>query len=225
MFTAALPYAWGTITGDVGDQSGSVYRSGMADIKTRLSFKLRGVPAMGAREFAKTSHRNFIVATSLSMTWPTGQYGSTKLINLGTNRWSFKPEIGISYPVKRVDLDLYAGATFFTENSSFYTGQAVKTQDVLTSLQGHVSYTVRPRLWVAMDSTWYGGGATHTNGGPAVGRQGNSRLGGTVSVPLWKGQSLKVSYSSGVSGDVGAKFNTLGVGWQYVWLDRRWWKK
>ena len=33
-----------------------------------------------------------------ALTWiiPAGQYDRTKLVNLGANRWSFKPEAGIS---------------------------------------------------------------------------------------------------------------------------------
>jgi hypothetical protein len=155
------------------------------------------------------------------MTAPSGQYGNTKLINLGTNRWSFKPEIGVSYPVKKLYLDFYAGVWLFTENRSFYTGQSIRTQQPLSTLQAHVSYSLRPRLWVAFDSTWYGGGASTVDGGAPSARQGNSRLGGTVSLPLVKGQSLKINYSSGVTGNIGANFNTIGVAWQYVWIDRR----
>lgn len=221
MFTAALPYAWGTGTGEVGNGQASVYRSGLVDVKTRLSVNLKGVPAMSAQEFAKKPHSNLILAASLSMTSPSGQYGNTKLVNLGTNRWSFKPEIGVSYAVKKLDLDFYAGAWFFTENRSYYMGQSIRTQEPLTTLQGHVSYTVRPRLWVAFDATWYGGGAVTVDQGTPSERQGNSRLGGTVSLPLRKGQSVKAAYSSGVSGNIGANFNTLSVGWQYVWIDRR----
>jgi hypothetical protein len=221
MFTAALPYAWGNGTGDVGNDQASVYRSGLVDAKTRISLNLKGVPAMTPREFATRPHRSLIIATSLSMTSPSGQYGNTKLINLGTNRWSFKPEIGMSYQVKKLYLDFYAGTWFFTENRSFYTGQSTRSQDPLVSLQAHVSYTVQPRLWVAFDSTWYGGGAVSVDGGAPMAREGNSRLGGTVSLPLQKGQSLKVSYSSGVTGNIGANFSSLSVGWQFVWIDHR----
>ncbi|HEX4576162.1 MAG TPA: transporter [Edaphobacter sp.] len=221
LFTAALPYAWGNASGDVGNGEQSLYRSGLTDVKTRLSVNLMGVPAMSAREFATRSHRNLIVAASVSMTSPSGQYSNMKLINLGTNRWSFKPEIGVSYPVKKVDLDLYAGAWFFTENRSFYTGQSTRAQAPLTTIQAHVSYTVRQRLWVAFDATWYGGGAVTLNGGAPAEREGNSRLGGTVSLPLKKGQSMKIAYSSGVTGNIGSDFSTVVVGWQYAWFDRR----
>ncbi len=222
IFTAVLPYAWGTGTGDVGNNLNSVYRSGLADIKTRLSVNLRGVPAMSVKEFARMPPHGFIVATSLTISAPSGQYGNTKLVNLGTNRWSFKPEIGVSFPVKKKwDLDVYGAAQFFTTNGSFYPGSSTRSQEPLASIQGHVSYTLRQRLWVAFDATWYGGGSTITDGGAPSERQANSRVGGTMSMPLKKGQSLKITYSSGVSGRIGSKFNTLGVGWQYVWFDKR----
>ena len=221
MFTAVLPYAWGTGTGEVGNGQQSVHRSGLADVKARFSLNLLGIPAMTPREFAKRPHSKWIVATSLAMTAPAGQYANTKLINLGTNRWSFKPEIGVSYAVKKLDLDFYAGAWFFTENRSFYTGESVKTQAPLTTFQAHLSYTVRRGLWAAFDSTWYGGGAVTVNGGTPTDREGNSRLGATVSLPIGKWQSVKIAYSSGVSGRIGANFNTVSAGWQYVFLDRR----
>ena len=221
LLTAGLPYAWGNLSGDVGNNEDHIYRSGLADVKGRFSVNLRGSPAMTPAEFAKRTHRSFIIGTSLSFTAPAGQYSGQKLINLGTNRWSFKPELGVSYPWRKFDLDLYGGAWFFTDNGNFYPGLMNRSQAPLTAVQAHVSYTVRRGLWVAVDSTWYGGGETTVNGGPPTDRQSNSRLGATVSLPLGKMQSLKVAYSSGVSGNIGSKFNTVSVGWQHIWFDRR----
>jgi hypothetical protein len=215
-----LPYAWGDVSGDLGEQRGTVHRSGMGDIKTRVSVNLRGSPALTVEEFARRKHHNFIIGTSLIVDSPSGQYDNSKLINLGTNRWAFKPEVGLSWPVKKLDLDLYGAVWFYTANASFYPGQADRTQSPLAAVQAHVSYTVRRGLWAAIDGTWYGGGATRVNGGTPTQRQGNSRLGGTVSVPLTKQQSLKFTYSTGVSGTIGAKFTTISGGWQYVWFGR-----
>ena len=220
LFTALVPYAWGNVTGSVGEQSGSVHRSGTADIKSKISLNLRGNPAQTPREFLQRDHRSFIIGTSLTVTSPSGQYGNTKLINLGTNRWSFKPELGLSWPVKKFDFDLYTGVWLYTANASFYPGTANRTQSPLTAIQGHASYTVRRGLWAAFDATWYGGGSTRANGGPPTERQGNTRIGATLSIPLAKQQSLKIAYSSGVSGTIGSKFNTLSVGWQYAWFNR-----
>jgi hypothetical protein len=218
--TVALPYAWGDVSGNVGDQRGSVHRSGLSDIRTRLSVNLRGNPAQTVEEFARRKHRDFIIGTSLSVIAPAGQYDNTKLINIGANRWAFKPEVGVSWPVKKLDLDLYGSVWLYTTNGSFYPGQTVRTQSPLAALQAHVSYTVRRGLWVAIDSTWYGGGSTRSNGGSPTEKHQNTRLGGTLSLPLAKQQSLKIAYSSGVSGTIGAKFTTISAAWQYVWFDR-----
>jgi Putative MetA-pathway of phenol degradation len=220
LITASLPYAWGRVSGQVGEQSGSITRSGIANTKLRFSVNLHGVPAMDPRQFAATPHRDIIVAVSLTVDAPSGQYDKTKLINLGTNRWAFKPELGLSCPFRKFYFDLYASASLFTENANFYPGNSTRTQDTLSAIQAHVSYAIRPRLWAAFDATWYGGGAVRLNGGLPSQRQSNSRLGATVSLPLAKQQSLKVSYSSGVSARVGANFRTLAVSWQYVWFEK-----
>src|SRR5262249_15647921 len=144
--------------------------------------------------------------------------GSTKLINIGANRWAFKPEIGFSYPVKRLDLDLYGGAWFFTDNNSYYPVTVSRTQEPLSALQAHVSYTNRRGLWAAFDSTWFGGGGGVVKGGPATERQSNTRLGVTVSMPLPDRQSIKFAYSSGVNGTIGSSFNTFSISWQKMWL-------
>jgi hypothetical protein len=220
LITASLPYAWGRVSGQVGEQTGSITRSGLANTRLRLSVNLHGVPAMNPRQFAEMPHRDIIVAASLTVDAPSGQYDKTKLINLGTNRWAFKPELGLSYPFRKFYFDLYASASLFTENAHFYPGNSTRTQDTLSAIQAHVSYAIRPRLWAAFNATWYGGGAVRLNGGLPSERQSNSRLGATVSFPLAKQQSLKVSYSSGVSARVGSNFRTLAVRWQYVWFEK-----
>jgi hypothetical protein len=172
---------------------------------------------MSVNEFARR-RREYILALSVTAQAPSGQYGDTKLVNIGTNRWSVKPEIGFSYPAGKLDLDLYAGAWFFTDNPSFYPGASSHTQQPLTTLQVHVSYTIRRGLWAAFDSTWYRGGEVSTNNGPFNSRENNIRLGGTLSAPLPAQQSIKLAYSSGVAGTVGADFNTWTIGWQKTFL-------
>jgi hypothetical protein len=220
LVTAALPYIWGTVSGQVFEQQKTVTRSGTADLRLKFAFNLHGSPALTPQEYAKRRKRGLIVGTSLMVTAPSGQYDKTKLINLGTNRWAFKPELGLSYPWRKWYFDLYSGAWFFTKNSSFFPGDALRRQNPLATFQGHVSYTVRPRLWFAFDSTWYGGGASRINDGPPTGRLSNSRLGATLSIPIGKRQSLKIGYSRGATARSGANFSSLGVAWQFLWFDR-----
>jgi hypothetical protein len=221
LITAGLPYVWGDLEGNVAEQRERITRSGLADLRLRFSVNLHGNPARTPQEFAQARRRGIIVGTSLTVQAPAGQYDPAKLINLGTNRWSFKPELGISYPWKKFDLDLYAGAWFFTQTSHFFPGESVRTQDPITTLQGHVSYTIRRQMWFAVDGTWYQGGAGYVNGGPPSTAQSNTRFGATLSLPLSKRQSLKVAYSAGATARTGSNFDTLGVAWQFLWFGLR----
>ena len=221
LVTAGLPYVWGDVEGKVAEQQQRITRSGLADLRLKLSVNLHGNPALTPQEFAKVPRRAFLFGTSLTVQAPTGQYDSAKLINLGSNRWSFKPEVGISYPWKKLYLDLYAGAWFFTENSRFYPGDSLRTQDAITTIQGHVSYNIRRQMWFAVDATWYQGGAGYVNGGPPSGRQNNTRFGATLSLPLSKRQSLKVAYSAGATARTGSNFDTIGIAWQFRWFGLR----
>jgi len=220
LVTIGLPYVWGNISGDVFEQQRSIGRSGLADLRTKFSINLRGNPARSQAEFARGRKRSFIVGTSVTVSGPTGQYDPNKLINIGTNRWGFRPEIGISYPVKkRLDLDLYFGAWLFTRNPDYFPGSSLRKQDAVTSLQGHVSYTFRPRLWIAADVTWYRGGAVTIDHGTPTGEQNNSRAGVTFSMPFSTKQSLKVAYNAGTTARIGSDFQTLTLAWQYSWFD------
>ena len=212
-------YVWAEATGRVGEDAREVSRSGLADPRFKLSVNLLGGRALTPQEFARAGERKTIVGVSLTVIPPLGKYESSKLINLGSNRWSFKPEVGVSRLIRRKwTLDGYAGVWMFTENGEFYPGSAVRTQQPVLTLQAHVSYTFKPRLWVAVDGTWYSGGTTSVDGIEKADLQRNSRLGLTTSLPLTRQQSLKIAGSTGATTRIGADFQTIGVAWQLSWL-------
>lgn len=53
------------------------------------------------------------VGASLQVGAPLGQYDPDRLVNLGTNRWSFRPEFGVS---KRL------GSVWLALNGNYYAG-------------------------------------------------------------------------------------------------------
>jgi hypothetical protein len=217
--SAVLPVAWGEASGRVGEEARSVTRAGLADTRYKLSMNLLGNDAMAMREFAKTPRRP-IVGASMTIAAPTGEYDRAKLINLSNHRWAFKPEVGIAVPRGAWDVDAYVGIWLFTPNDQFYPGELRRTQDPVVASQVHVSYTFKPRLWLAVDGTWYAGGGASVDGGTPTGKVNNARLGATLSLPAGRQQSLKISYSSGVTVRSGTNFRTLAVGWQWLWLRR-----
>jgi hypothetical protein len=217
--TVALPYVWGTVEGKVAEQAGSITRSGLGDARMKLSVNLLGTPALTPAEFVKAPRRTNI-GTSLTVAAPAGQYYGDKLINLGTNRWAFKPEVGLSHPMGRWFLDFSAGVWLFTSNDQFFRGDSTRSQDRLVALQAHASYNLSRRGWAAVDATWYEGAAVRVDGGPPASRQNNARLGATLSLPAGARQSLKIAFSTGASTRTGADFTTAAVAWQYLWFDR-----
>jgi outer membrane putative beta-barrel porin/alpha-amylase len=219
LIVAALPYALAEVSGRVGETSGSVSRSGLADPRIRFSVNLVGGRAMELQEFAR-SKRSTIVGVSLAVAPPFGQYDRNKLVNLGANRWSFKPEAGISHSIgEKWTIDGYAGVLLFTENDEYYPGSSVRTQDPIFAFQGHASYTLKPRFWLAFDATWYTGGITVVDGTDKGNLQRNSRVGATMSLPLTRAHSLKFAVSKGATTRVGSDFTTISAAWQVAWFN------
>jgi hypothetical protein len=213
----ALPYVWGSIEGEVAESFRRITRSGLADLRLRLAVNLVGGPAIGPRDFASRRPATTLGA-SLSLVAPTGQYDPAKLINLGSNRWSWKPELGLSHPRGRWVFELYGGAWFFTDNDNFYGGSRREQQPIGT-LQGHVGYTFKPRLWLAGDATLYSGGRSTVDGVRKDDLQRNSRLGLTLALPVGRRHSIKFAWATGFTTRIGGDFDTLAVAWQYLWLD------
>lgn len=214
----ALPYSWAQVSGTVVGQQQSISRSGFADTRLRFTALVHGAPAVGLAEFLKAPKKT-IVGVSLNIVAPTGQFYSDKLINLGTHRWSFRPEVALSQPVgKRWLIDAYAGLWLFTTNYSFYPGDAARTQQPMGAFQAHISYNIRPRLWVALNTTFYAGGKSSVNDVYNDDRVANTRLGLTVVTPVGKKNSLKFSVSKGAVVRVGQDFTSLSIGWQRSWF-------
>jgi len=211
-----VPYVWGTIDGDVFEARRSVYRSGLADLRMRLTTNLIGGPALSAQEFAARRPRTTLGASLVVMA-PTGQYDPSKLVNVGTHRWAFKPEVGVSHPAGRWFVELYAGTWLFTVNDDFFGGSR-REQSPLLAVQGHFSYTFRPRLWLAGDATFYTGGRTTVDGVEKADLQRNTRLGLTLAIPVTRRSGLKASWSRGVVTRVGGDFQTFAVGYQILWF-------
>jgi hypothetical protein len=210
-----MPYAWLSANGQVFEQQRSVDRRGLSDLALRLSVNLSGAPALSLKDFAKY-HQDLIIGVSLSVTAPSGQYIQSKLVNIGTNRWSFKPALGVSKAVAPWTFEAEAGVTFFTDNSKYF-GNNTRSQDPLYSVQGHAIYNFNRKMWGALDATYYTGGRTSVNGNLDNDLESNSRWGGTYAYSLTKQNSVKLYFSNGVTARTGSEFRIYGIGWQYRW--------
>ena len=222
---ASLPYGVGDFHGNVVASTKTyAYRSGLMDSVFRFAINLKGGPAMNVEEFRKWTEKT-VIGVSLKVIVPTGQYDSSRPLNWGTNRGSFKPEVGYSRRWGHWVLDGYGAVWLFTQNNTFFTfpppAEQTQTEKPILACETHLSYDVKPRLWVSLDGNfWYGGRTTVGGVQNAHTLQSNSRIGLTLSAPFTKHQSLKLSYNAGAYINYGGDYHNVSLAWQYSWIGR-----
>lgn len=190
--------------------------SGWGDPRIRVSINLHGAPALDLQEI-RSYRQDLIIGASLTAWVPVGQYDQTKLVNIGTNRWSLKPEIGASQALGPWILELIGAAQFYQDNDQFFTGASSREQDPVYSVQGGGIRSFASGAWLALFATYYSGGRTTVDGVRGRDFKQNSRIGLTLSLPVNRNNSVKVYANTGVSTRTGSDFDALGVAWQYRW--------
>ena len=208
-----LPYAWVSGSALIAGQLRETAVSGLGDPQVRFSALLYGGPALSAADFVDYT-QDLIVGASLAVTAPLGQYDSNRVVNVGTNRWSVKPELGISKALGPVILELESSVTFYTDNNDFL-GRKVEKEPIY-AVQGHVVYHTRIGFWMALDATYYAGGRVTIDGKQGTEPE-HSRLGATIAIPIDRYNSVKLYGSAGASPRLGGDFYTAGIAWQIRW--------
>jgi hypothetical protein len=214
-FDLVAPYSHLAGTADFAGQPVERNITGFSNPAARLSINLYGAPALSLPEF-QGYRQDLIVGASFRVFAPWSQYDPTRLANIGTNRWAFKPELGFSKVLDRWTLEGQAAATFFTDNTEFFGGKT-RSQKPLYSAQGHVIYSFVSGIWASMDATYFTGGRTTVDGTPKDDEQRNWRVGGTLAFPIDRRNSIKLYGSSGVAARTGNNFDLLGLAWQHRW--------
>jgi len=191
-------------------------RNGFGDARIRFGINLFGSPALGKKDF-RTYQQKTIVGTSIVISVPTGLYYKDKRINLGSNRWAVKPEIGVSKRFKHFYAEAYTGVWFYTNNDAFLTSKTLKQQPVL-SLQTHISYYFKNQMWIGVNSNWFNGGKTLIDNISSGDLKDNYRMGATFSVPFAKKHSVKFQFHVGAFTNTGYDYNLYSIGYQYIFF-------
>ena len=216
-FDVIVPVSSFAAQGSLNGQPREREMSGFGDPRFRVSVNLFGAPALSAKDFA-SYRQDLIIGVSLQVSAPLGQYDDSKLLNLGSNRWSFKPELGISKAWGRWTFEVAPSVTFFTDNADFFGGSTF-SQSPIYAVQGHILYTFQSGAWMSLDGIYFAGGRTALNGVQSDNEQANTRAGFTLALPVDRQNSLKLSSSTGITTRTGSEFSAVGIGWQYRWGD------
>jgi hypothetical protein len=214
-FDMIVPYGW--LSGSADFNGDKVYRdvAGFADPRLRLSVNFIGAPALTLPEFMNYK-QNFVLGAALQVYLPLSQYDPERLVNIGTNRFTIKPELGMSKRVGPLQIEMTGGVAFYTDNNDFYGGKT-RSQAHIGSVQGHLTYNFKNGIWAALDGTYYWGGHTTVDGVEGNDLQKNTRGGLTVAFPMSIHHSVKLNLSTGVSTRTGSDYDVAGIIWQYRW--------
>src|SRR6187401_1977900 len=155
-FDVILPYSSFSAHALVDGQPRAREMSGFGDPRFRFSINLFGAPALSVKEFASYK-QDLIIGASLQVSAPLGQYDNSKLLNLGSNRWSFRPELGISKASGPWTVEVAPSVTFFTDNTDFFNGSRF-AQAPIYLVRGHIIYNFESGVWVSLDGSYFTGG-------------------------------------------------------------------
>ena len=212
---AYVPYS--RLTGDALFRGEQVSRDvrGFSDPRFRISVNFIGSPALTLDEFVGWE-QDWIVGAALQVSAPLGQYDNQRIVNLGTNRWSFRPQLGVSKAFGPVTLELTGTASFFTDSTDFFNG-STRSQAPIYAVEGHAIWSIGRGIWLSADATWFTGGQTTIDGKRNDDSQRNWRFGGTVSFPLSLNYSVKLFASRGVAARTRNDYDLVGIALQCRW--------
>jgi len=214
--TASLPFAAISGTATLNGRDTAAARSGFGDARIRFGINLIGSPALDKKQFTHYT-QDLVVGVSIITSIPTGLYYPSKLINIGSNRWGFKPEVGASKRFDRIYVEAYAGVWLYTNNTEYLGGKTL-TQDPLASFQAHICYYFKNQMWLSVNGNWFSGGQAYINNSPTAYDFDNWRVGASWSIPIARGQSIKLQFHSGAFTTNGYNYTAFSLAYQYVFL-------
>jgi hypothetical protein len=209
----AQSFADGNTSGFVNGEPRSRRTRGQGDLVGRFAINFAGAPAMTPLEFRdRMRDPETLFGASLSVSLPTGEYDPDRVINLGTNRVTVRPAVGVVQPLRPgLYLEGELGVWWFQDNDEFVG--STREQEPVVDTQLHIVKRFKPGFWASLDANYYTGGRTRIDGVRNEDLQRNSRLGATLVYPIMRGHALRLSASFGAVTETGGDYDLLSIAW------------
>jgi hypothetical protein len=216
----AAPWQDAEWTGLLQGEPAATARSGMGDPAIRFAVNLLGAPPLPREKFAAyraATPQETIVGAGLTVQTPLGQYYEDKLLNLGENRYTLRPELGMERRQGKWLAELTGHVSFFTDNDDFWKGYRREQAPMFVG-QTIVSYTFKPGLWMGTGIAYGQGGESTINGTSKDDEKKNLLSGLVLGVPVNRRTGLKFAYfHNQARAATGVNFDTLTGAVSMLW--------
>jgi hypothetical protein len=193
---AQLPVQFGRWNGLLDGVPTTVTREGLADPRVRFSINFVGAPALEEeefREYMKSHDEHTTVGAAVALRVPLGEYRDDKLINLGENRFSIEPQLGVVHRAGPWSGELTGSIFLYTPNDDFFGGNTLR-QDPLYTIQGHLVRSFDGGYWLSADGSYGRGGESRINGESLDDPRSNLLYGVTFGFTLPPVHSFRLGY-------------------------------
>ena len=213
-FDIRVPYQKATWKGLLDGAPAKVVREGIGDPRIRLSVNFIGAPALKGKEFQsyRASHVvNTVVGAALAITLPLGQYKEDKLLNLGQNRFSIRPQLGVVHTRGPWSFELTGSVFFFSDNDEFFNGSK-REQDPLYTLQAHIVRNFRHGIWGSLSAGTVRAGQSSINAEEKDDQKEDSLYAVSAGMAVSRTSSVKIAYAKGrTHKEVGSDADNIAV--------------
>ena len=219
-FDALLPLQDIKWKGLLSGSPASAERTGLGDPRLRLSVNLLDISSPGSTRISAAHLKpatNTVLGAAIAVTLPLGEYYSDKLLNIGENRFTLRPQVGVVHTYGSWSYELTGSVFLFTDNKDFFNG-STREQEPIYALQAHVVKSFKPGLWASMSAGYSKGGESKINGIHKDDERKNLLTALSLGIPLSKNQGLKFSFiQSNNQNDIGADSKNTAVSWSVAY--------
>jgi len=212
----SLPYRAGRWEGTIDGKQVDLRRRGLGDPRIRFSMLLYGGPARTPAEFVKSKKSNTVVGAAVALTMPFGEYSSERLINLGSNRWVVRPQLGVTHTRGKWTGELTGSVFLYGDNNEFWQDTKLES-DPLWALQAHLIYTFKPGLWTSLSTAYGTGGEAKVNKVAKNNLSGNWLSALSFGFPIDRRQGIKITLLTGrTQKPTGVDIDSLAIGYSLM---------
>jgi hypothetical protein len=211
-----VPFSAADWSGLLSGEPAEANRTGFADPRIRASLILAGPPAGNALELQQYKLENPTYTTfgvSLAVILPLGEYFEDKLLNLGGNRFVFRPQAGMIHYWGKWSFELTGSVFLYTRNPDFFN-DAERDQRPTFAMQTHLVKQLRGGAWLSLGAGYGLGGESVVNRQPNGDFRSNLLMSASYSFMIAKRQGLKLTYiRSEALQDIGSNTNNFILAW------------